>query len=82
MKNAAFLTVAALAAAAAVSGAASAQTFNTGDFARAALEKIAPAADVAELTNAQAVAVYQAVQDENTAANRAASAEAMINSYQ
>ena len=82
MKNAAFLTAAALAAATAFSGAASAQTFNTGDFARAALEKIAPEADVADLTNAQAVAVYQAVQDENTAANRAASAEAMIKSYQ
>ncbi|WP_417742036.1 hypothetical protein [Salipiger sp.] len=82
MKNASFLTVAALAAATAYAGAASAQTFNTGDFARTALEKIAPTADVADLSNAQAVAVYQAVQDEASAANREASAEAMIKSYQ
>lgn len=82
MKNVALITAAALTAATTFAGVASAQTFNTGDFARSALERIAPDADVAALSNAQAVAVYQVVQDETGAANQKARAEAMIRSYQ
>ncbi len=81
MKNVALFTAAALAAATAFTGAASAQPYNTGDFARAALVKIAPDADVASLSNAEAVAVYQSVQSETGNANQTARAEAMINGY-
>jgi hypothetical protein len=82
MKNVALFTAAALAASTLFSGAASAQNaYNTGDFARAALEKIAPNADVSALSNAEAVAVFQAVQSENSAGNREARAESMIDGF-
>ena len=76
MKKLIVLTAAAVTA---FAGVASAQGYKTGDFARAALEKIAPNADVSALSNAEAVAVFQAVQSENSAGNRAARAESMIN---
>lgn len=82
MKRFITLTAAAVTTVAALTGAASAQSYNTGDNARAALERIAPNANVDALTNAQAVAAYQLVQDENSAANQKARAKAIISSYQ
>ncbi|APZ51897.1 hypothetical protein [Salipiger abyssi] len=76
------LTAAAVTAASAFAGAASAQTYSTGDAARAALTRIAPEANVSALSNAEAVAVYQAVQEENGAGNTKAAAEALIHNYQ
>ncbi|APX23298.1 MULTISPECIES: hypothetical protein [Salipiger] len=81
MKRFVVLTAAALTAASAIVGTASAQTANTGDYARSALERIAPNANIAALSNAEAVAVYQVVQTENGAANAKARAQAMIANY-
>ncbi|MCR8551092.1 hypothetical protein M4578_25015 [Salipiger sp. P9] len=82
MKKIVLLTAAAIATAAAFGGAASAQPYNTGDFARAALERLVPNTGAASLSNSEAVAVYQAVQDEDGVGNQKARAEAMIRSYQ
>ncbi|EAU46332.1 hypothetical protein [Salipiger bermudensis] len=82
MKRFITLTAAAITTVAALSGAASAQAYNTGDNARAALQRIAPTANVEALTNSQAIAVYQLVQDENSAADKKASVEAAVHNYQ
>ncbi|MBN9890313.1 hypothetical protein [Salipiger abyssi] len=82
MKRFIALTAAAVTAASAFAGAASAQTYSTGDAARAALSRIAPESNVSALSNAEAVAVYQAVQDETGAGNTKAAAEALIRNYQ
>lgn len=82
MKRFITFTAAAITTVAALTGAASAQAYNTGDNARAALERLAPNANVAALTNAQAVAAYQLVQDEDSTADQKARAKAVINSYQ
>lgn len=82
MKRFAVLTAAAITAVSAISGAASAQGYATGDVARAELSRVAPTADVSALTNAEAVAVWHAVQDETSAFNAKQRAETMIRSYQ
>lgn len=82
MKRFITLTAAAITTVAVLSGAASAQAYNTGDNARAALQHIAPNANVEALTNTQAVAVYQLVQDETSAANKKATVEAAVANYQ
>jgi len=90
MKTFGTFVAASVIAAASLAGAASAGTFGetfiesfkTGDVARSALEKIAPGAGATDLSNAQAIAVYQAVQDESGSTNARARAEAMIGNYQ
>lgn len=79
MKKLIVLTAAAVTA---FAGVASAQGYNTGDFARAALERIAPEADASGLTNAEAVAIYNQMQDETGAGNAKSKAESLIRSYQ
>ncbi|MBU2960760.1 hypothetical protein KO516_08015 [Citreicella sp. C3M06] len=81
MTRIALIAAAALTATAALSGAASAQTNNTGDAACAALSRIAPNADVAALSNAEAVAAWQAASDEGSAATAKFQAEALIRNF-
>lgn len=63
-----------------IAGAASAQ--GTGDNARAEILRIAPNANVEALSNAQAVAIWNNVQDETSAFTAKQRAEAMVRSYQ
>ncbi|MBU2960242.1 hypothetical protein KO516_05240 [Citreicella sp. C3M06] len=81
MNRIALIAAAAITATAALSGAASAQTNNTGDAARKALSQIAPNADVASLSNSEAVAAWQVVSDEGSAAEAKFRAEALIRNF-
>lgn len=81
MNRITLLAAAAVTATAALAGAASAQTYNTGDFARQALSQVAPAADVSQLSNAEAVAVWQVVSDETSPARAKSTAKALIQSF-
>ncbi|MDO6588383.1 hypothetical protein Q4543_23110 [Salipiger sp. 1_MG-2023] len=81
MNRIALAAAAALTATAALAGAASAQTNNTGDAARKALSQIAPNADVASLSNAEAVAAWQVVSDQGSAAKAKFQAEALIRNF-
>lgn len=81
MNRIALIAAAAITATAALSGAASAQSYNTGDAARQALTQIAPSSDVSSLSNAEAVAVWQAVSDEGSASTAKFQAEALIRSF-
>ena len=75
------VAAAALTATAALTGAASAQAYNTGDHARAELSKLVPGANVAELTNAEAVAVLHAADDETGRTNAKETATTMIRDF-
>lgn len=81
MNRIALITAAAITATAALSGAASAQPNNTGDAARKALSHIVPNADIASLSNAEAIAAWQAASDEDSAAKAKFQAEALIRNF-
>ncbi|EIE52133.1 hypothetical protein AL036_13070 [Salipiger aestuarii] len=81
MNRFAVLTAAALTATAALTGVASAQAYNTGDYARATLVKLVPSADVSGLTNAEAVAVLQAANAETGRTNAKETASSMIRDF-
>lgn len=81
MTRFATLAAAALTATAALTGAASAQAYNTGDQARAALSRIVPNADVSALSNAEAVATYQAASEASNPAEARENAASLIRAY-